>query len=113
MHELSIVLSIVDIAEKEVRKHHAHTVERIELDIGKLAGVEPQALEFAWEHGVDSSVLEGASKIVHYIPGRALCLDCGKEYEIEQVYDACPECDSFSKDFKSGRELYVRSLTLK
>jgi len=113
MHELSIVLSIVDIAEKEVKKHEADSVERIELDIGKLSGIEPHALEFAWEYGVNDSVLAHAEKVINYIPGKAICMDCGHEFEVEQVYDECPKCKSYMKDFRSGRELHVRSLTLK
>ena len=38
MHELSIVLSIVDIAEQQVALNDAQSVEEIELEIGQLAG---------------------------------------------------------------------------
>ena len=45
MHELSIVMSILDIANNTVELHHAKEVEVIELDIGEIAGIEMPALE--------------------------------------------------------------------
>ncbi len=112
MHEFSIALSIVDIAEKEVLKHKASAVERIELEIGNLSGIEPQALDFAWEIAVNDTVLAEAAKEIHYIKGKAICRDCGKDYDLENIYDACPFCNSYFKEFKSGKELRVKSLTL-
>ena len=112
MHEFSIALSIVDIAEKEVRKHNAGRVEAIELDIGKLSGIEPMALEFAWEHAVVDTVLEKAERKINYIRGKAICESCGREFEVNHIYDECPACHSYEKEFLSGKELIVKSLTL-
>ena len=112
MHEYSITLSIVDIAEKEVKKHHATQVETIELDIGRLSGIEPMALEFAWDLAVPDTVLEKAQRKINYIKGKAVCADCGQEYEMEYIYDECPNCHSYLKEFLSGKELIVKSLTL-
>jgi len=46
MHELSIALGIVDIAEKETKKAKKHKVDLIELEIGTLAGIEFDSLGF-------------------------------------------------------------------
>lgn len=112
MHELSIVMSIVDIAQTQVRQAGAHRVESIELDIGQLAGVEWTALDFAWQAGVNQTVLEQAERIVNHIPGEARCLDCGKVFKMEALYDTCPECGSYFSDIIGGRELRVKALTV-
>jgi hydrogenase nickel incorporation protein HypA/HybF len=112
MHEYSITLSIVDIAEKEVKKHHASRVETIELDIGKLSGIEPLALEFAWDLAVSETVLEKADRKINYIKGRAVCTECKQEFDLENIYDECPHCHSYLKEFLRGKELLVKSLTL-
>ncbi|VAW24808.1 hypothetical protein MNBD_BACTEROID04-509, partial [hydrothermal vent metagenome] len=44
MHELSIVMGIVKIAEDETAKVEENTVTKIELEIGQLAGIELDAL---------------------------------------------------------------------
>ena len=40
MHEMSIAQSIVELAEEQARSRHSEAVEELELEIGRLAGVE-------------------------------------------------------------------------
>lgn len=47
MHELSFVMSIINIAENGARKNNAIGIEEIELDIVELSGVEMSAFDFA------------------------------------------------------------------
>ena len=112
MHELSIALSIIDIAEQEVNKNSAKEVVEIELEIGKLSGIEPYALDFAWDMAIMNTVLEKAKRITRYIEATAVCQDCGHEFKIGNIYDECPFCKSYMKELKSGRELRVKSLTV-
>ena len=44
MHELSIALGIVKIAEEEMAKAGSNQIEAIELEIGTLAGIEFESL---------------------------------------------------------------------
>ena len=39
MHELSIAQSIVQLSEQQAREHHSSQIEKVELEIGCLAGV--------------------------------------------------------------------------
>lgn len=110
MHELSIALGIVKIAEQETAKAKATKVTSIELEIGSLAGVEMDALDFVWPSAIKDSVLENAEKIVHLIPGKGKCLDCNTEFEIKNIYDPCPSCQSFLKGIVQGKELRVKTL---
>lgn len=112
MHELSIVKSIVDIAEDQVQKAGARAVEKIELEIGYLAGVEWQALDFVWEMGVKESVLERSERQIDRIPGKARCMECGQEYQMQELYDACPQCNSYFNEILQGKELRVKALTV-
>ena len=112
MHELSIVLSIVEIAEQQVKKAGAQVVECIELEIGDLAGVEPSALDFAWKSAVRKTVLDGAERTIHHIAGKARCSECQREYPLENHYDPCPHCQNPFHQILSGRELRVRALTV-
>ena len=112
MHELSIVQSIVDIAETQVRQAGARQVDCIELDIGQLAGVEWSALDFAWEVAVRHTVLQGAERVVRRIPGKAKCLECQKVFNLSALYDACPDCNAHFHQILSGRELRVSALTV-
>ncbi len=110
MHEMSIALGIVRIAEDEVKKAKASKVEVIELTIGELSGVEKEALDFAWPVAVKETVLEGAERKIDYIKGIGKCSECQLEFHMETLHDACPECNSYFKDILQGKELKVIAL---
>ena len=110
MHEMSIALGIVRIAEEEVRKAKANKVEVIEMIIGNLSGVEKDALDFAWPVAVKETVLEGAERKIEYVEGVGKCSDCESEFPLESLYDACPKCNSYFKDILKGKELKVIAL---
>ena len=110
MHEFSIALGIVKIAEDESRKAHARVIKNITLEIGTLSGVELEALDFAWPVAVKDTMLEHAGRTVEVIEGKAKCLDCGQVYDLNDMYDACPNCNSYVKDIISGKELRIKSL---
>ena len=110
MHEMSIAMSIVKIAEEEARKANISHFSAIDLEIGTLAGIEFDALDFVWEAAVQQTVLENAKKRIIKIPAKALCADCNQEYSLSFIYDNCPSCGSYLKDIVQGKELRVKSL---
>lgn len=112
MHELSIVLSIVDAATREVARENAERVKRIELDIGDLAGIEWQSFDFAWQPATQNTVLADAELVVNHIPALAECVNCQAEFSKKQPYDACPQCGTFLHLLKSGKELKIKSLLI-
>ncbi len=112
MHELSIVMSIVDLATKQAAKHHASAIEEIELDIGCISGIEMDSFEFAWKQGIKRTILENATKKVNRIEGKAKCSDCDTYFDMLQLYDSCPNCNSHLAVIISGKELKLKSLVL-
>lgn len=110
MHEMSIALGIVRIAEEEVSKAKATKVEIIELIIGNLSGVEMDALDFAWPVAVKDTVLEGAERKVDFIKGKGKCSECEAIFPLEHLHDPCPNCNSYFKDILQGKELKVVAL---
>ncbi len=112
MHELSIVMSIIDIAQQEAAKEHATAVEEIELDIGTLSGIEMDALDFAWEQAVKETILRGAVKKINRIEGKAKCMDCNIVFPVENYYHGCPVCGEHLLEIIHGKELKVKSLVL-
>jgi hydrogenase nickel incorporation protein HypA/HybF len=112
MHELSIVMSIVETAEEKVKENQAQSVESIDLVIGELAGVESEALDFAWEEAVKNTVLQTAKRNIIKVPARAKCLECDCEFEIKELYDECPLCGEHLLQIVQGKELQIKSMVL-
>ena len=110
MHELSVALGIVKIAEQERQKAKAQKVDSIELEIGALSGVELDSLYFVWPIAVKDTSLEKAKYIIDFIKGKAECLECGQSYPIQNLFDSCPTCKGYFKDVVAGKELRVKTL---
>ena len=113
MHELSIAMGIVELAEKEAQKAGGTEIEVIELEIGKLSGVEKEALDFAWPVATKNSMLANAKVKIDSPAGRARCLECNFEFDVENLYDSCPKCNSYFKDIYQGKELRIKSIIIK
>ena len=110
MHELSIALGIVKIAEQEAVKNKASQILSIELEIGVLAGVELDSLNFVWPSAVKGTILENSKKEIITIDAVAVCVDCDTKFQLHNSYDACPKCASNLKIIEKGKELRVKSL---
>jgi hydrogenase nickel incorporation protein HypA/HybF len=110
MHELSLVMSIIEIAETETQKNNSNSIEEIELDIGELSGVEMTAFDFAWNQAIRSTLLENAQRKINHIPGEGKCLECDSVFPLHNLYDACPVCNEHFISIQSGKEFRVKSL---
>lgn len=112
MHELSIACSIVDIATEQAQNHSALIISSIELDIGKLSGVEYDAFDFAWPEATKNSILESVEKRINKPEGKAICNKCKNEFPIENIFDLCPDCSGIDTEVIGGKELFVRKIEL-
>jgi len=110
MHELSIAMSIVEVAAQEAAKYEAKTVG-VHLQLGALAGVEKDALLSAWQLARVQTQLADAELIIEEIPATAFCNDCGCEREVvsPQLFH-CATCGSPLTDLIRGRELEIFAL---
>lgn len=113
MHELSIARSIVELVEEQAEHRGASVVEEMELEIGRLAGVEIQTLEFALDSAVKGSRLENARIVRHYIDGEGQCNDCEMVFPMSALFAPCPHCGSFLVKILKGKELRVKSIVIK
>ncbi len=112
MHEFSIAMSIIEIAEAEAEKAKATSIIELVLDVGTMAGIEFFALDAAMEMAVKNTLLETAKVNVNKIQARARCTKCGSVFDIDQVYDECPKCKSLYHELLSGKELKIKSLVV-
>jgi hydrogenase nickel incorporation protein HypA/HybF len=112
MHELSIAQNIIDIVEQELDKQAdtEREVKTLELEIGTLSGVVIEALETAMDSAVKDTALKEANIKINKIQAQAQCQSCEKIFEISDLYDPCPKCDSFNPKIIKGKELRVKSI---
>jgi hydrogenase nickel incorporation protein HypA/HybF len=110
MHELSIALSIVEIAEENAKNANTSVINEIELDIGTQSGVVLEALDFAMQSAVQGTMLEKANVKINSIPARAICAQCQHEFFVNDLFTPCPECGNPFCEIIQGKELKVKSI---
>ena len=74
MHELSIAVSLVEVACEKAEELSPARVEALHVQVGRLSGVVPDALYFSFDVAARGTVLEGAKLLVEETPGRELLL---------------------------------------
>jgi hydrogenase nickel incorporation protein HypA/HybF len=112
MHELSIAMNIIEIAEEQCRQHRGIAVKAVTLEIGCLCGVVPEALEFALQSAKEGTLAESAEFTIEMVEGMARCTECGTGFSTEEYINACPDCASFKTEVEQGREMRVKSLQI-
>ncbi|WDF62219.1 hydrogenase maturation nickel metallochaperone HypA/HybF [Flavobacterium sp. KACC 22763] len=113
MHELSVVTSIVKIADQEVKKIGGGKALEIYLEIGKLSGVEMSSFHFIWPQCIVGTVLNEATLFVDEPEGKAKCAECETEFHIDKSFDSCPNCNSPFKEIITGKELKIKKIIIK
>lgn len=112
MHEFSIAVNIVDLAEAEAEKAKANSIKELVLDVGTMSGIEFFALDAALEMAVKNTKLEQTDIVVNKIQATAKCSDCLNEFQIAQLYDPCPKCKGLYHEMLSGKELQIKSIVV-
>jgi hydrogenase nickel incorporation protein HypA/HybF len=112
MHELSIALSLVDLAQEEARKLGGR-VCALHLKIGALAGVVPDALLASYEMASADTPLEGSRLVIENVPVVVYCPECRAERELSSVQAfCCAECGTPTPQIERGRELELVALEI-
>jgi hydrogenase nickel incorporation protein HypA/HybF len=108
MHELSIAMSIVDLAEEEIEKRGATQVNAVHLKLGLLSGVVKDALLSSYGLACEGTALAGSRLMIEEVPIVAYCPQCDAPRPVSSVeWFVCPECGAPISQVLQGKELQV------
>lgn len=111
MHELSIALSILELASEEAQRQGGARVAAIHLRLGPLSGVVKDALLSAYDLAREGTELAAADLVIEDMPLVAYCPACAQPRTLESAQGlCCPACGTGTPEVLSGRELEVVAL---
>ena len=111
MHELSIVEALIEQVQRELgRAGQGGRVQRLELSIGRLSGVNAGSIRFAFELLAAGTVVEGAEVLIGEPKAVCSCRACNARVEIDDLVVQCPQCTSDDITIEGGRELVLQSI---
>ena len=106
MHELGLAQQVVEIAAESSK---GARVLCVVLEVGKLAAVLPEALQFCFEAASAGTPVEGARLEIVEVPGVARCRACGGRLQLERPFGRCA-CGGSDLEWLSGEELRIKEL---
>jgi hydrogenase nickel incorporation protein HypA/HybF len=112
MHELSLMEEVRRLALQELERHGGGRLRGLTLRIGSLAGVDPEALRFAWEVVMEEPPTTAAHLTIERVEATAICAGCERPFPCPDGLAVCPLCGAISRELRGGRELELASLEL-
>ena len=113
MHELSIAMSMIEMASEEAARRGSVQVCAIHLKLGPLSGVSREALLFSYELACEGTPLEGSRLVIEDVPVVVFCPDCAEERHLASIQRFfCPVCAAPTSHVVRGKELEVVALEI-
>jgi len=110
MHEVSIMQEILDVAFDYAQRERAIEITEITITIGKMSGVVPLALEFAFSALIQDTLAHHAQLKINLLPLICHCDFCQENFMPNEWFFLCPKCEQLSNKIIQGKEIQLTSL---
>ena len=119
MHELSMAQGIINAVLETAESNNATEVNEVTIEVGRLAMINPEQLQFMLGVLVENTIMEDAEITFEDIPAEIRCHDC--DFHGEAILDdsdhyaplvKCPECDSLSVEILNGKDIVVKNMVI-
>jgi hydrogenase nickel incorporation protein HypA/HybF len=111
MHELGIMINVVNSIEKIAAENGVTKVETLVLQVGELSPVVPHYLGAVYPAAVDGTLLQDTKLEIEVIPASVLCKHCSTVFNLIQNKKVCPDCGDSEWDLISGTEFLIKEIT--
>lgn len=113
MHEMAVAENIIKVIEDKLKESKENgQVKRIDLKIGKLTCVEPEALRLSFQVVSQGTLLEKTSLNINSVSITGKCKDCERSFHLAELEFSCPFCGSFRIEIQTGNELLIESFEI-
>ena len=113
MHELGIVIHIMDSLEQVARENGLETIQAVTVEIGEVYTVIPHYLTDCWKWArKKKALLEDCEMMVETIPAVTHCDGCGRDYPTVAHGKTCPHCGSADTWLLRGNEINIKDISV-
>jgi hydrogenase nickel incorporation protein HypA/HybF len=112
VHELSIAQNIVDIVHQYVPENDCRTVKAVKIQVGTMAGIVADSLEFCFSAINAGTLLAGAALEIERVPFTIECSSCNEISTNDAGTLQCPACGGMETRVLSGTEMNVLEIEL-
>ncbi len=111
MHEMSIAVQIIDHAVQVAGQNNATRIDEVEVQVGVMRQVVPEALEFAFSVAAEGTLAEWARLRLIEEKATAVCNACRHTFvpDVEWSF-LCPQCQRADARIVAGNDIILKSL---
>jgi hydrogenase nickel incorporation protein HypA/HybF len=112
MHEVSIMHETLRLAQERATVAGASRILEVRLRVGRLSGVVPDSLRFAFETLREGTMAADAHLAIDDVAAICWCASCQVEFAAADLLCECPQCHAISAELRRGRELELVSMEI-
>jgi hydrogenase nickel incorporation protein HypA/HybF len=110
MHEGTLTEDLFEHVLIHAKEANARRVTRVKVTIGALSDATAESIQFYFSQLAPGTIVAEAALEFESAPGAAKCNTCSEEFEISEIYAACPKCGAFPITVTGGDGVYLTSL---
>lgn len=111
MHELGIVLNVIDRVEEIAKENNVKKVTKLTLEIGEVSSIVPSYFSdcFEWAKKKTDYMKDTELEMI-ILEGLSYCRDCKKTYKTTEYAKKCQHCGSDDTYLVTGDEMRIKDI---
>ena len=111
MHELGIVVHVIDQIEELAKKNNVQKVVELTLEVGEVSGVVKEYFVDAFNWAIKKSEhMQDCKLNLVIIQGISYCEDCKKTFPTVEYGKECPYCHGPHTYLVNGRDVMIKNV---
>lgn len=113
MHELGIVMQVIDQVEKVAQERNVSQVLKLNMEVGEVSSVVPALFTdcFDWAKKKTKYMQQTQLEII-ILEGISYCQDCKQTYRTTAYAKKCPHCGSSRTYLVTGNEINIKDIAV-
>ena len=111
MHELGIVVNVLEQADEVAERCKAEKILRVTMEVGEVSSIVPDLFTdaFNWARKRTRFAQEAELEMI-IIEGRTYCTNCGETYKTTEFGKKCPHCGSYETYLLTGDQVIIKDM---
>jgi len=111
MHELGIVMNVVEQVEQVAKENGVKKVLQIDLEVGEVSSIVPDLFTDAFDWAKKRTELLKETKLnLIILKAFSFCRSCRKTYETTAYAKECPYCHGSDTYLVTGNEINIKDI---
>ncbi|MBR4467538.1 MAG: hydrogenase maturation nickel metallochaperone HypA [Clostridia bacterium] len=112
MHELGIVVKVLEQVDAAAEENGAEKVLGVTMEVGEVSSIVPDLFTDAFDWAKKKTRYAQDAKLnMIIIEGRTYCQSCGETYRTTEYGRKCPHCGSYETYLLTGDQVVVKDIS--